>query len=156
MFGIGQTESGGLCFLISAMLHYFLLATFVWMLLDGYHVYSLLLEMYEPERYRIHWFTLIGYGVPLIMLIVNLLIDFSSYAASNYCWLKEDMMLKTFVLPVIVAIFTNLTFLSLTFISMCKHLPSDPVNKYNKQQDHLFRLRSVNWLKHQIIFSRVF
>ena len=56
-----------LCSVIAGMLHYFFLAAFAWMCLEGIQLYVMLIEVFEAERSRKRWYYLAGYGERLFM-----------------------------------------------------------------------------------------
>lgn len=50
------------CGIVAGVLHYFFLAAFTWMLLEGFQLYFLLIEVFEAEKSRRGYFYLFGYG----------------------------------------------------------------------------------------------
>ena len=62
MMGIEQTGQRVICSVIAAGLHYFFLAAFAWMCLEGVQLYVMLIEVFEAERSRKLWYYLAGYG----------------------------------------------------------------------------------------------
>ena len=61
LFGIGQTAWPALCSVIAAFLHYIFLASFFWMLIAGFQIYVLLVEVFEPVGSRFVQYYLLGY-----------------------------------------------------------------------------------------------
>jgi len=51
-----------LCSLVAGILHYFFLAAFAWMCLEGVQLYIMLIEVFEAEKSRVKYFYLAGYG----------------------------------------------------------------------------------------------
>ena len=51
-----------LCSVIAGFLHYFFLASFAWMCLEGVQLYVMLIEVFEAERSRVAWYYAAGYG----------------------------------------------------------------------------------------------
>ena len=51
-----------LCSVVAGVLHYFFLASFAWMSLEGVQLYVMLVEVFEAERSRKLWYYLAGYG----------------------------------------------------------------------------------------------
>src|SRR6218665_3877447 len=51
-----------LCAVLAGSLHYFFLASFSWMFLEGVQLYVLLVEVFETEKSRLRWYYLSGYG----------------------------------------------------------------------------------------------
>ena len=61
LFGITQTSNPALCSVIAAVLHYIFLASFFWMLIAGFQIYVLLVEVFEPLGSRFVQYYLLGY-----------------------------------------------------------------------------------------------
>lgn len=51
-----------LCAVIAGLLHFFFLAAFAWMCLEGIQLYVMLIEVFEAEKSRVKWYYLFGYG----------------------------------------------------------------------------------------------
>jgi 7 transmembrane receptor (Secretin family) len=51
-----------LCAVIAGLLHYFFLAAFGWMCMEGVQLYAMLVEVFEAERSRVKWYYGGGYG----------------------------------------------------------------------------------------------
>lgn len=101
--GIGATHNRIGCGIVAGLLHYALLAAFMWMLLEGYQLYVMLVEVFESDKSRVKWYYLFGYGVPLVIVSVSAMVDPFSYGTLNYCWLRADnFFIFSFVGPVIV------------------------------------------------------
>ncbi|XP_065351945.1 latrophilin Cirl isoform X3 [Cloeon dipterum] len=139
--GIGQTDKHILCGIVAAILHYSFLSAFAWMFLEGYQLYVMLVEVFDAEKPRIKWYYIIGYGAPLIIVLVSGIVDFDGYGTDRYCWLTtENYFIWSFVGPVIAVILANLVFLSMAVYKMCRHSSTSvPV----KTKEHA-RLASVS------------
>ena len=75
LFGIGQTGFPSLCSVVAASLHYFFLTAFFWMLIAGFQIYVLLVEVFEPDGSRFVQYYLLGYIAPLLIVLCSLLMD---------------------------------------------------------------------------------
>ncbi|XP_062380540.1 adhesion G-protein coupled receptor G5-like isoform X2 [Sardina pilchardus] len=71
--------SGG-CVYVAVMLHYSLLATFSWTAIEGFHLYLLLVRVFNTyvRRYLLK-LGLLGWGVPAVVVSLVLIIDKSVY-----------------------------------------------------------------------------
>jgi hypothetical protein len=56
---------------IAGVLHYFFLASFTWMCLEGVQLYVMLVEVFEAERSRLVWYYVFGYGMPTIIVAIS-------------------------------------------------------------------------------------
>ncbi|CAG2159344.1 unnamed protein product [Oppiella nova] len=115
-------------------LHYFFLASFLWMFFEGFQLYVMLIEVFDHEKSRINWYYLLSYGVPAILVIISAIIDPLSYGTSKYCWLRSDnYFIWAFVGPVIAILIANIIFLSIAMSTMCRHIPHITSNKTKEQ-----------------------
>ncbi|KAJ8247361.1 hypothetical protein GJAV_G00245510 [Gymnothorax javanicus] len=70
----------GPCIYLAVMLHYSLLATFSWMAIEGFHLYLLLVRVFNIyiKRYLLK-LGLVGWGLPAVVVAVILIIDKDIY-----------------------------------------------------------------------------
>jgi hypothetical protein len=79
------------------------------MVVSGFQLYVLLIEVFEAEKSRIRWYYIFAYGAPLIIVAVSCVIDPFSYGTDRYCWLRADnFFIFSFVGPVIAVILVSL------------------------------------------------
>ncbi|XP_022097103.1 adhesion G protein-coupled receptor L2-like isoform X3 [Acanthaster planci] len=122
MAGIDQASRGAMCTVVALFLHYFFLAAFAWMCLEGIQLYVMLVEVFEAESSRRKYYYPFGYGLPLLVVGIAAAIDIGSYGTEEYCWLAVDNnFIWAFVAPVIVIIVVNTMFLSMAIFIMCRH-----------------------------------
>ncbi|KAF5929004.1 hypothetical protein HPG69_018183 [Diceros bicornis minor] len=101
-------EVGLRCRLVAGLLHYFFLAAFCWMSLEGLELYLLVVRVFQGQGLRKRWLCLIGYGVPLLIVGVSAAVKTQSYGYRLYCWLdRADGFLWSFLGPVIVIVLCN-------------------------------------------------
>ncbi|XP_051233662.1 adhesion G protein-coupled receptor L2 isoform X26 [Dicentrarchus labrax] len=122
LIGINMTEPRIGCAIIAGILHFFFLASFSWMCLEGVQLYLMLVEVFESEYSRKKYFYVSGYLFPAIVVGVSAAIDYSSYGTKNACWLRVDNhFIWSFIGPVTFIIMLNLIFLVITMYKMVKH-----------------------------------
>lgn len=71
------------CAVFAALLHFFFLAAFTWMFLEGVQLYIMLVEVFESEYSRTKYFYLTGYGVPAVIVAVSAAVDYRSYGTER-------------------------------------------------------------------------
>ncbi|VDM38794.1 unnamed protein product [Toxocara canis] len=81
--GIDRTENKAVCASIAVILHYFFLASFCWMLLEGYQLYLMLIQVFEPDNVKILLYFLWAYGFPAIIVAVSAGVAWPSYGTPN-------------------------------------------------------------------------
>eukprot|EP00043_Microstomoeca_roanoka_P029686 m.22769 g.22769 ORF g.22769 m.22769 type:complete len:445 (-) comp9368_c0_seq2:113-1447(-) len=123
VFGIDQTHDITTCTAVAVALHYFLLATFLWMLLEGVHLYKTFVVVFQngPSNGSIHKrYALAAYSIPAIIVIVTgALLGQDAYGTGDACWLNSDNgAIWAFTGPVAVVVFLNIIFFILILRSI--------------------------------------
>lgn len=83
LVGVDRTlvpSPDGVCTAIAAILHYLLLCTFAWQLIEGVHLYVFLVKVFFNERIMWAYYPL-GWGVPLIVVAITLGARFCDYGS---------------------------------------------------------------------------
>lgn len=76
VFGVEATEHETQCTGVAVLLHYFLLTTFCWMLVEGWHLYRTFIRVFNVDNAAYHTiYALFAYLVPLFIVIVTLAAD---------------------------------------------------------------------------------
>ncbi|KAM9314708.1 adhesion G protein-coupled receptor E5 isoform 2-T2 [Pholidichthys leucotaenia] len=105
--GISQTKPEGGCRFVAAILHFFFLGVFTWMLLEGVQLYRMVVRVFNPTIQPLYLYVF-GYGAPLAIVIVSAIIRPRAYGTSQYCWLSlEDGFVWSFFGPVCFIIVLN-------------------------------------------------
>lgn len=71
------------CSIIAGILHYFFLASFAWMCLEGVQLYLMLVEVFESEYSRRKYFYMAGYLLPAVVVGVSAAVDYRSYGTKK-------------------------------------------------------------------------
>ncbi|XP_055791356.1 adhesion G-protein coupled receptor G2-like [Salvelinus fontinalis] len=149
------TEAVGLCISTAWFLHYFLLASFTWMGLEAVHMYLALVKVFNTyiKRYMLK-FSLVGWGVPLLVVIVVIAVDKNNYGLVGYgkysdnsptddfCWLKNNIAFYVSVVAYFCVIFLlNLSMFVVVMVQLCRIKSQNPHNM--RHRNGLQDLRSV-------------
>lgn len=67
------------CSIIAGVLHFFFLAAFAWMCLEGVQLYLMLVEVFESEFSRRKYYYASGYLFPAVVVGISAAIDYRSY-----------------------------------------------------------------------------
>ncbi|OTF82652.1 7 transmembrane receptor (Secretin family)-like protein [Euroglyphus maynei] len=70
LLGIDETRIKLVCGLIAIALHYFFLASFLWMFFEGLQLYTMLVQVFENRHNRMTIYSLVAYGAPALLVIV--------------------------------------------------------------------------------------
>nr|XP_020855619.1 adhesion G-protein coupled receptor G7 isoform X2 [Phascolarctos cinereus] len=120
------------CTVMTALLHYFLLATLTWTGLNAVQLYFLLLRAMRPLPPRFTLFlSLIGWGIPglIVLLTVGIIIPIKGalgYRQEIICWLAvpedgnylESPLLWSFILPAVIILIANAVVLILITVKV--------------------------------------
>lgn len=121
LVGIDKTQYEVACPIFAGLLHYFFLAAFSWLCLEGVHLYLLLVEVFESEYSRTKYYYLGGYCFPALVVGIAAAIDYRSYGTEKACWLRVDnYFIWSFIGPVSFVIVVNLVFLMVTLHKMIR------------------------------------
>ncbi|KGL98573.1 putative G-protein coupled receptor 128, partial [Charadrius vociferus] len=112
------------CTAVAVLLHYFLLATFMWTALNCAQLYLLLLRAMKPlPGHFLTTMSVIGWGIPAVVVAITLGATYREGKALNYrqeefCWLAaldqnqnfslQKPMLWSFLLPVALILLFNI------------------------------------------------
>ncbi|XP_078104836.1 adhesion G-protein coupled receptor G2-like [Sander vitreus] len=77
---VAAQSSTGFCLYMALSLHYSLLATLIWMGLEGFHLYLLLVRVFNIyiRKYLLK-LSVVGWGIPAVIVSLVVIIDKSSY-----------------------------------------------------------------------------
>ncbi|BFZ16751.1 hypothetical protein BsWGS_19790 [Bradybaena similaris] len=122
VFGIDQARYQIACSVIAGFLHFFFLAAFVWMFIEGLHIIFMLVQVFDASRSRLPYYYLAGYGVPLAVVGASCLINYKGYGTDRYCWLTtDDYFVWAFAGPVALILLINAIFLIYALSTVCRH-----------------------------------
>ncbi|KAJ8264161.1 hypothetical protein GJAV_G00145910 [Gymnothorax javanicus] len=112
--GISRTEDKVGCGVVAGLLHYFFLAAFCWMLLEGVQLYRMVVLVFNTTL-RPLLMIAIGYGIPAAIVAVSALANARGYGTDRHCWLNlEDGFIWSFFGPVCIIIIINALFFIIT------------------------------------------
>ncbi|XP_014051728.2 mucin-5AC isoform X1 [Salmo salar] len=148
-------DAVGLCISTAWFLHYFLLASFTWMGLEAVHMYLALVKVFNTyiPRYMLK-FSLLGWGTPLLVVIVVIAVDEDNYGLVGYgkyvngcrtddfCWLKNNIAFYVTVVAYFCVIFLmNLVMFVVVMVQLCRIKKQNPDNM--RHRNGLQDLRSA-------------
>ncbi|MBN3274978.1 AGRD1 protein, partial [Polyodon spathula] len=103
-------DSGTLpCKIMAILLHFFFLSAFAWMLVEGLHLYSMVIKVFGSEESKHIYYYGIGWGSPLVICVVSVTSALNSYGEVGNCWLSlENGAIWAFVAPALFVILVNI------------------------------------------------
>ncbi|NP_001079082.1 adenylate cyclase activating polypeptide 1 (pituitary) receptor type I S homeolog precursor [Xenopus laevis] len=58
------------CKVVMVFFHYCVMSNYFWLFIEGLYLFTLLVETFFPERRYFYWYTIIGWGTPLICVTI--------------------------------------------------------------------------------------
>ncbi|XP_076142703.1 adhesion G protein-coupled receptor E5-like [Alosa pseudoharengus] len=121
--GISRAQKAG-CGLVAGLLHYFFLAAFSWMLLEGVQLYRMVVLVFHTSL-RPAYMMAAGYGAPLAIVIISAIAYPQGYGTDQHCWLSlQRGFIWAFFGPVCIIIFLNAFFFLITLWKLAEKFTS--------------------------------
>ncbi|KAJ8254059.1 hypothetical protein COCON_G00206710 [Conger conger] len=133
--GISSTQNKVGCAVVAGLLHFFFLAAFCWMCLEGVQLYRMVVLVFNTTLRPLYMMAA-GYGVPAIIVSVSAAIHPGGYGTDKHCWLLlKDGFIWSFFGPVCVIIMVNAFFFMITVWKL--------VDKFSSLNPDLTNLRKI-------------
>ncbi|CAL1616271.1 unnamed protein product [Knipowitschia caucasica] len=71
------------CKVMAVLLHFFFLSAFAWMLVEGLHLYSMVVKVFGSEGSKHFYYYGIGWGSPLLICVVSMTSAMGSYGEAD-------------------------------------------------------------------------
>ncbi|XP_066516568.1 adhesion G protein-coupled receptor E5-like isoform X2 [Hoplias malabaricus] len=114
LFFISSTKNEIGCSFVAGLLHFFFLSAFCWMLLEGVQLYLMVVLVFHTTI-RLLYMCAVGYGIPLIIVIISAMANPSGYGTTRHCWLSlENGFIWSFFAPVCLIVVLNSFFFIIT------------------------------------------
>uniref|UniRef100_A0AAQ4QJ50 Adhesion G protein-coupled receptor B3 n=1 Tax=Gasterosteus aculeatus aculeatus TaxID=481459 RepID=A0AAQ4QJ50_GASAC len=114
---VGQTQThNGVCAMTTALLHFFFLASFCWVLTEAWQSYMAVTGKVRTRLIRKR-FLCLGWGLPALVVAVSMgFTKTKGYGTPLYCWLSlEGGLLYAFVGPAAAVVLVNMVIGILVF-----------------------------------------
>nr|KAG5702987.1 hypothetical protein BaRGS_014810 [Batillaria attramentaria] len=99
------------CKVVSVLLHYSLLASLCWMLVEGFYMYLALVKVFMANIPNFVWKSaIVGWGVPLVIVVITVSVnntDNYKQLHSGICWLTGPAFYASFLAPVCFILLSN-------------------------------------------------
>ncbi|XP_069783230.1 adhesion G protein-coupled receptor E2-like isoform X2 [Narcine bancroftii] len=144
LISISQTRNKVVCAIIAGFLHYFFLAVFSWMCLEGIQLYLLVVKVFNADCLgKRHMFP-VGYGLPLLVVGISAAIYSEGYGTQQHCWLSLDKhFVWSFLGPVCAILLINAVFYCITLIKLAKRMSTLKKDKPALQKIRSFTLAAI-------------
>ncbi|XP_055959429.1 adhesion G-protein coupled receptor G6-like [Patella vulgata] len=119
--GMKQTGNHVGCIVVAVLLHYFIMASFMWMLVEGILQYFLFVKVLGTYvRKFMLKATILAWGLPVLPVVIMLSIDVELYnGGETYCWMGLQGLYYGFALPLGLIILANIIIYIMVTRSIC-------------------------------------
>ncbi|XP_035852993.1 adhesion G protein-coupled receptor E1 isoform X2 [Sander lucioperca] len=139
--GISRTESRVGCAVVAGLLHFFFLAAFCWMCLEGIQLFRMVVLVFNTN-FKILYMMAGGYGVPAVIVAISALANANGYGTERYCWLNLEFIWSFFG-PACVIIIVNIFFFLITVWKLAQKFSSLNPDLDNLQKIKAFTITAV-------------
>ena len=134
LFGNLAESSKDICFALTLLTFYLYLAVFAWMLVEGIHLYFLVIRVFGREEHRRRkLYFVIGWGSPAVVVLVTAAIFQYDLMSEKHCLLSaKSVSVWVFVGPSLFVIFVNMLILGAVLRTTMTLLRNDPGHRKEK------------------------
>ncbi|KAK5884859.1 hypothetical protein CesoFtcFv8_018636 [Champsocephalus esox] len=129
------------CAVVAGLLHFFFLAAFCWMCLEGIQLFRMVVLVFNTS-FKTLYMMAGGYGVPAVIVAVSALANAKGYGTKRHCWLNLELIWSFFG-PVCVIIVVNIFFFLITVWKLAQKFSSLNPDLDNLQKIKVFIITAV-------------
>ncbi|KAG7513755.1 adhesion G protein-coupled receptor L4 [Solea senegalensis] len=122
LVGINMNTHKLFCSVIAGLLHYFFLAAFAWMCIEGIHLYLIVVGVIYNKGFLHRNFYIFGYGSPAVVVVISVTLGSKYYGTDKVCWLStENNFIWSFIGPACLIILVNLLAFGVIMYKVYRH-----------------------------------
>ncbi|XP_029286233.1 adhesion G protein-coupled receptor L4 [Cottoperca gobio] len=122
LVGINMNTHKLFCSVIAGLLHYFFLAAFAWMCIEGIHLYLIVVGVIYNKGFLHRNFYIFGYGSPAVVVAISATLGSKYYGTDKVCWLStENHFIWSFIGPASLIILVNLLAFGVIIYKVYRH-----------------------------------
>ncbi|KAL4634924.1 adhesion G protein-coupled receptor L4 isoform X1 [Arapaima gigas] len=122
LVGIKMSAHKLFCSIVAMLLHYFFLAAFAWMCIEGIHLYLIVVGVIYNKGFLHRNFYIFGYGSPAVVVLISASLGYKYYGTSKACWLStENNFIWSFIGPACLIILVNLLAFGVIIYKVYRH-----------------------------------
>ncbi|TKC39194.1 hypothetical protein EI555_014072, partial [Monodon monoceros] len=109
LVGINTNTNKLFCSIIAGLLHYFFLAAFAWMCIEGIHLYLIVVGVIYNKGFLHKNFYIFGYLSPAVVVGFSASLGYRYYGTTKVCWLStENNFIWSFIGPACLIILVSI------------------------------------------------
>ncbi|XP_032084450.1 adhesion G-protein coupled receptor G4 [Thamnophis elegans] len=154
---LAMFQNRGLCIAVAATLHYFLLSAFTWMGLEAVNMYFALVKVFKVYiPYYMLKFSIAGWGIPALIVIVVLSVNRDSYGTEftqsrstsspsmQFCWIQDKWVFYISLVGYFILIFLINISMFITVLCQIRAMKTNhPRVGKHRSQEFLLDLKRV-------------
>ncbi|XP_031792643.1 adhesion G protein-coupled receptor L4 isoform X2 [Sarcophilus harrisii] len=122
LVGINTNSNKLFCSIIAGLLHYFFLAAFAWMCIEGIHLYLIVVGVIYNKGFLHKNFYIFGYLSPAVVVGFSAALGYRYYGTTKVCWLStENNFIWSFIGPACLIILVNLLAFGVIIYKVFRH-----------------------------------
>ncbi|XP_063057791.1 adhesion G protein-coupled receptor L4 [Engraulis encrasicolus] len=122
LIGINMHAHKLFCSAIAGLLHYFFLAAFAWMCIEGIHLYLIVVGVIYNKGFLHRNFYIFGYGSPAAVVAISATLGHKYYGTNTVCWLStKNNFIWSFIGPACLIILVNLLAFAVIMYKVYRH-----------------------------------
>lgn len=122
LVGINTNTNKLFCSIIAGLLHYFFLAAFAWMCIEGIHLYLIVVGVIYNKGFLHKNFYIFGYLSPAVVVGFSAALGYRYYGTTKVCWLStENNFIWSFIGPACLIILVNLLAFGVIIYKVFRH-----------------------------------
>ncbi|XP_006146149.1 adhesion G protein-coupled receptor L4 [Tupaia chinensis] len=122
LVGINTNTNKLFCSIIAGLLHYFFLAAFAWMCIEGIHLYLIVVGVIYNKGFLHKNFYIFGYVSPAVVVGFSAALGYRYYGTTKVCWLStENNFIWSFIGPACLIILVNLLAFGFIIYKVFRH-----------------------------------
>ncbi|KAI5243803.1 Adhesion G Protein-Coupled Receptor L4 [Manis pentadactyla] len=122
LVGINTNTNKLFCSIIAGLLHYFFLAAFAWMCIEGIHLYLVVVGVIYNKGFLHKNFYIFGYLSPAVVVGFSASLGYRYYGTTKVCWLStENNFIWSFIGPACLIILVNLLAFGVIIYKVFRH-----------------------------------
>uniref|UniRef100_A0A8D0H3Y5 Adhesion G protein-coupled receptor L4 n=1 Tax=Sphenodon punctatus TaxID=8508 RepID=A0A8D0H3Y5_SPHPU len=122
LVGINMNTNKLFCSITAVLLHYFLLAAFAWMCIEGIHLYLIVVGVIYNKGFLHKNFYIFGYVSPAVVVGISAALGYKYYGTTEVCWLStKNNFIWSFIGPACLIILVNLMAFGVIIYKVFRH-----------------------------------
>ncbi|XP_030855771.1 adhesion G-protein coupled receptor G2-like [Strongylocentrotus purpuratus] len=97
------------CSVLAALVHYFVLSSIMWMGIEGFNTYLVIVQVFNTyiPNFMIRA-SIVGWGIPAVIVVATGGITIKYYAVEDYCYIRKWPLIGGLLVPMAIILIINI------------------------------------------------